>query len=199
MTGALFLAPALVLGVACTMLAWAHVRRVTGAVRGDLEALSLALKRVPAGERAQALLDRTEAGSWEHDLAADILTTSNDDAKVSMVNLALADLAHVLERSDRWPATALRIALLGGGVLAFLAFITEPDRLRWPLTIAAISGLAALIAAQARRTGVLHAERQRRAVDALVTATLALPPEAHPPSPVRGGPSAPRRRHRAGS
>ena len=199
MTGAIFLAPALALGAACVALAWAHVRRVLGAARADLEARALALKRVPAGERVQALIDRSEPGSWEHELAVEVRAAPDEDAKVAAVNLALSEFAHALEQSDRWPATALRIALLGGGVLAFLAFVTEPGRLLWPLVVGAIAVFAAVICAQARRTGARHAERQRRAVVALVAATLALPPDAHPPSPARGGSSPLRRRHRAGS
>ncbi|MFT3769219.1 MAG: hypothetical protein QM820_27590 [Minicystis sp.] len=196
MTGAVFLAPAIALGVACGALAWAHVRRVMGAARADLEALALSLKRVPSGERLAALRDRTEPGSWEHDLAVDVLASPpGEEATVAAVNLALADVEHALDRGARWPATALRIALLGGGVLAFLAWITEPAQLRWVLCTIGVSGLAALTCAQAGRTGARHAERQRLAVDALVAAVLALPPEARPPSPARGGP-APTKRHR---
>lgn len=197
MTGAVFLGPALALGVASAALAWAHVRRVLGAVRADTEALALALRRVPAAERLAALRDRTEPGRWEHELAVDVLAAAGDEARVAAVNLALGDVEHALGRTAGWPGTALRIALLGGGVVAFLAYLVEPGQLRWPLAILGVSALAALTCAQARRTADGHADRQRRTVDGLVAAVLVLPPEARAASPARAGAApAPGSRHR---
>jgi len=178
LTGAIFLGIYVAAGVASGALAWSHVRRVAGAARGDLEPLALALRRVPAAERPAALRDRAAEGSFAHDLAVELLAATTEDAKVAAVNLALSDAEHALVETASWPRTALRIALLGAGICAFLAWVSEPDQLRWPLAVIGGGAIAALTCAQAQRTGERHAERQRRAIDGLVTAVLALPPEA---------------------
>ena len=196
--GFVFLLAACLLGAASGTLAWAHVRRVIAVLRADVDALALALKRVPAAERLMTLQERSAPGSWERDLAVDVLAASSEDAKVAAVNLALAEIEHALARSERWPAAAVRIALLGGGFLALLAKVVDPAQMRWTIAIAAASGLAAATCAQAARTGARHAERQRRAVDALVAAALALPPAGRAPSPAAGR-GAPRRRRSGGS
>jgi hypothetical protein len=196
-TGPVFLVLASALAAASGALAWAHVRRVLAVARPDTEALALALKRMPSGERLAALRERAAPGGWEHDLAVDVLAAPDEEAKVAAVNLALADLEHALVRGERWPSAALRIALLGGGLLAILAKLLEPGQIRWTLAIVAVDGLAAMICAQAARTAARHADRQRRAVDALVAVALTLPPDAAPAG--RGGPPPSRRRRRGGS
>jgi hypothetical protein len=200
-TGPVLLVLASVLAVAAGALAWAHVRRVIAVVRPDTESIALALKRVPASERLTSLRDRAAAGSWEHDLAADVLAAPDEEAKVAAVNLALADIEHALVRGERWPAAALRIALLGGGLLAILAKLLDPGQLRWTVAIIAVDGLAAMTCAHAARIAARHADRQRRAVDALVAAALTLPPEGRVASAPtgRGGPSPSRQRRRGGS
>jgi hypothetical protein len=175
------------------------VRRVTTALRADAEAIALSLKRVPAGERLAALRDRSPEGSWEHDLAVEVLAAPTEDAKVAAVNLALSEVEHALQRSAGWPAAGLRIALLGAGLLAFAGYLAEPGQLRWPLATVGVGALAALTCAQAGRTGARCAEQQRVAADAVVAAALALPPEGRPAAPAGGGGGAARRRRRGGS
>jgi hypothetical protein len=197
LTGAIFLGIYVAAGVASGALAWSHVRRVAGAARGDLESIALALKRVPAADRVAALRDRTEAGTFERELAVELLAATTEEAKVSAVNLALGDAEHALVETAAWPRTALRIAILGAGICAFLAWVSDPDQLRWPLAVIGAGAIAALTCAQAQKTGERHTERQRRAIDALVTAVLALPPAERAPSPPGGaGGSAKRRRGR---
>lgn len=196
MTGAIFLGVYAVAGVASGALAWSHVRRVSRAARGDLESLANGLKRVPAAERVAALRDRTTEGTFEHDLAVELLAAPSEDAKVAAVNLALADAEHALVETAAWPRTAIRIALLGAGICAFAAWVSDPDQARWALAVIGIGALAALSCAQAQKTGERLAERQRRAIDALVAAALALPPEARVPAPAGGAGERNKRRRR---
>ena len=130
MTGAVFLGISLLLALACSALAWSHVRRVLGATRGDLTSLSATLRRVPAADRVRRLLERTEPGSWEHELAAEALAAPDEDARVAAVNLALADVEHTFRRSVGWPPAALRIALLGAAFVAFCAYLGDQAHLR---------------------------------------------------------------------
>jgi hypothetical protein len=182
--------------VASAVLAWSHPRHVATTLRADAQALALALKRLPAGERLPALLEQSTSGSFEHDLAADVLAARDEDGKVAAVNLALGEIDHALDRRASWPPTALRIALLGAGLLAFFAYLADPAQLRWPIAVVGAGAFSALTCAHAARSGARDAERQRRAVDAVVAAVLAFPPETARPAGPAGGK---RRRRRGGS
>jgi hypothetical protein len=189
---------AVLLALGCGALAFGHVRAVLSVTRGDTEALTRRLMRVPAPERVQALLDGTEAGSWEHALAAEVLAAPNEGARVAAVNLALADAEHELERTARWPPTALRLAALGALLLGGAAYLADGDDLRWLLSILAAGGVAVLGCIEAGRSGDRHAARQRRAIDALVATALPLSealPEGRAASAATASP-APRRRRR---
>lgn len=178
MTGAVFLGMAVAIGVASSALAWAHVRHVVAVLRVDANALAVSLKRTPSDERLRALLDRTDPGTFEHQLAAEALAAPHEDARVAAINDALSEIDHALASRSRWPSTALRIALFGAGLSTFLAYIAEPSVLRWPLSILVVGGVAALTCAQAGRTGERLVAGQRRAIDALVSAVFSLPPAA---------------------
>jgi hypothetical protein len=169
---------------------------VAATLRADANDLALALKRLPAGQRLQALQAQSAPGSFEHDLAAEVLAAPDEEAKVASINLALGEIDHALDRRASWPPTALRIALLGAGLLAFFAYLADPAQLRWPIAVVGAGAFSALTCAHASRSGARDAERQRRAVDALVAAALAFPPEAARPAPPGG---AKRRRGRGGS
>jgi hypothetical protein len=173
--GALFLALSVLVGLASAALAWGHVRRVTGATGADPEALALGLKRVPAAERIAELQRRARPGSWEHGLAAELLAAPGEGAKIAALNLAISDADHAMTRTARWPLTALRIALLGAGVLGFSAYIEDPAQLKWALATVAVGGVAAVACVEARRSGQRAAARQRRGIDALVAVALGLP------------------------
>jgi hypothetical protein len=177
-------------GLSAMGLAWGHVRRVTGATSADPASLAIALKRVPAADRLAELQRRAAPGSWEHGLATDALAAPVEEAKVAAVNLALSDVEHAMIRTARWPRTALRIALLGAGVLGFSAYIEDPDHLKWALATVAVGGAAAVGCVEARRSGERALDRQRRGVDALVAAALALPD----PPPGDAGPGGGSRR-----
>lgn len=194
MTGAVYVALSAVISGASSILAWAHVQRVARAVRADLDSVAASLKRVPPLERSRALLDRSTPGSFEHELASCALAAPNDEARVAAINLSLSEVEHALAERATWPSAGLRIALLGAGLCAFLAYVDEPGQLRSALGALAVGALGALSSAQARRSATQQAEHQRRAIDALVTAAFALPLEP------RGAPLPPlsRARRRCG-
>jgi hypothetical protein len=171
-TGAVFLALAVIVGVGSAVLAWSQVCRATTPTKGDPAALAVALRRVPAGTRLRELQRRAERGSWEHELAVEALDTPDEPARVAVVNLALAEVEHRLSEGADWPRTSLRIALLGAALLAFIARIVDRDQSRWSLAILAVGGLAALSCLEARRSAERHAAKQRRAVDDLVAAVF---------------------------
>jgi len=166
------LGAALLLAVACVALAWSHVRGVLAVTRADAAALAIALKRVSAGKRLAALLERTAPGSWEHDLAQDVLAAPDEDARVRAANVALADLDHDLLRAAGWPRAALRIGLLGHALLALAAYLADRTRAPQIAAILVVGALTALACVEARRSGERAAVRQRRAVDALLGAVF---------------------------
>lgn len=198
MTGAVLLGVSLSLALGCAALAWSHVLRVLGATRGDLVTLAAALKRMPPADRARGLLDGTTPGSWEYELAAEVLAAPHDDARVAVVNLALSDVEHTLRRGAGWPPASLRLALTGAALLAVCAYVGDPAQPRWALAILGVGALAAVTCVEAGRAGERNVQRQRRAIDALVAVTMALAegrtlPDPRPPSPHRA------RRHRGSS
>jgi hypothetical protein len=181
------------------------VRRVAGATAADPVTVAAALRRVPAAGRLEELQRRARPGSWEHGLASELLAAQGEEAKVAAVNLALSDVEHAMTRTARWPRTALRIALLGAGLLGFFAYIRDPEHIKWSLATVAVGGVAAVGCVEARRTADRALERQRRGIDALVAAALALPEggrggagpaDGSRPAAPRGGP-APRGRVRS--
>ncbi len=172
MTGAVFLALAVIVGVGSAALAWSQVRRAAAPTRGNPAALAAALRRLPAETRLRELWRRSERGSWEHALAIEALDTPDEPARVAMVNLALAEVEHALSEGEGWPRTSLRIALLGAALLAFVARLVDRDQTTWSLAILAVGGLAALSCLEARRSAERHAAKQRRAVDDLVAAVF---------------------------
>jgi hypothetical protein len=179
-------------------LAYGHVRAVCAVTHGDTPALAKALGRLPAQDRVPALLERTAPGSWEHALAAEVLAAPDADARVGAVNLALADAEHALGRTAQWPRAAWRLCAVTGLILAVPAYRADRADLRWPIAILVTGGVAMLGCAELGRSGARHAERQRRAIDALVAAALAIP-EGRGASAAPGGPGkapATRRRRR---
>ena len=183
------------MGAASSWLGWAYVRQVARVLRSDAETLALVLRRTPANERLLTLLDRSAPNSFEHTLAAEALAAASEDATVAAVNFALSEIDHSIASRARWPATGLRIALFSAGLAAFVAYLTDPSVLRWPLAILAVGVVAALVCAQAGRTGDRLAAQQRRAIDSLVSAALSLPAEA---STRAAPPADPGRRRRRG-
>lgn len=171
-TGAFLFALAVLVGAGAAILAWSQVRRAAAPTKGDPAALAAALQRLPAETRLRELRRRAEPGSWEQQLATEALETPDESARVAVVNLALAEVEHGLSEGAGWPRASLRIALLGGALLAFVARLADEDQIRWSLAIGAVGGLAALSCMEARRIAERHAATQRRAIDDLVAATF---------------------------
>ena len=191
MTGALLFALALIVAVASVTLASKHGRRALGLKRADLPALATTLERLPDTDRVAALLKNTEPGTWEHELAAEVLAAPDAEARVLSVNLALADVEHTLLGGAAWPPAALRIALLGTLFLAACAFLGDRGRPGWAMGIVGVGAVSALGCVEAGRAGTRRVERQRREIDALVGAAFALPRGRTVPPPP---PRRPRRR-----
>jgi hypothetical protein len=170
--GPVFFALAVLVALGTAALAWSQVRRTAALAGGDRAALALALKRFPAPERAGELLRRAEPGSWEHDLATEVLATPDERARVAAVNLALIELDHALSEGAAWPRSATRIALLGGALLAFGAFLADGGQLEWSVFIVAVGVAAAATCSAAARSATRNAAAQRRSVDDLIVATF---------------------------
>jgi len=168
--GAVLLAVAVLLALGATSLAWRQVRRASATIGGDQ--LRLGLKRLPLVERLGELGRRAEPGSWEHQLAVEALAAPDQAAQVAIVNLALADAEHTLSEGAAWPSAGVRIALLGAGLLAAAAYITDADQVRWWLSILAVGCIAALACFEASRSARRHADQRRRGIDELVAITF---------------------------
>jgi hypothetical protein len=193
---------AVLVGVGAAWLAWTQARRAAAPTGSDPAALTLALKRLPAGERLAELRRRAAPGTWEHELAVEAIAATDEAARVGVVNLALAEAEHALTRGAGWPRAAVRIALLGAALLAFAAYIGGSGGVKAPLAILGIGGIAALTCVEARRSAQRNATRQRRAIDELVAATLGETVRAADAAScrtapaARGRPAGPERRQR---
>jgi hypothetical protein len=174
----LWVALAVVAGLGAAALAFRQARRAAAPTGNDTAALARALRRVPIGDRLAEVQRRAPAGTWEHELAAEVLAASGDDARVATVNLALAEIEHTLTEGAAWPRAGVRIALLAAGCLAFAAYISGEGALRGPLLVLAIGGVSALACFEAGRSAARSAARRREAVDALIAALFGAAPPA---------------------
>ena len=176
MTGAVLFVLSLISGAGAAALGWSQARRAAGPVSGEeLAALARALHRLPEADRVAELHRRTPPGSWEHDLAAEVLAADGEAAKLAAVNLALAEAEHEIGEGAGWPRTALRIALLGAALLAILAlaaYLLDRGSTEWPLSILAVGGASALACSEAGRSAKRNAAVRRRAIDELVQAVF---------------------------
>lgn len=195
MAAVVFIALAALVGIGAAALAWTQARRAAAATGEDLAPLTLALKRVHVEERLGELLRRSTPGSWVHELATEALAAPNGSARVAVVNLAISDAEHALSRGAGWPGAALRIALLGAGLLTFAAYLYGDGELKAPLAVVGIGVVAAFTCVEAGRSARRNAERQRRAIDELVaTAMGESPTPVEPPGTYRASPPVRRRR-----
>jgi hypothetical protein len=173
-----------ILGAGSAGLAWAHARRITRVTSTDVSALVIALKKLPEGERLPALSRRSRPGSFEHRVASEALAAPGDQARIAIVNDALADVEHTLRVGAAWPGAAIRIALFGATLLGVVAYL-KADEIRWALAIVGIGGAAALACVEAKRAARRGAEAQRRAIDALVAVAFGALAEGAPDTPRR--------------
>jgi Flp pilus assembly protein TadB len=170
-TGEVLVAVSVLVTGSAASLAVTHARRVGRATSGRAGKLVGALKKVPATDRADALLRGAEAGTWEHRFAGDLVDARRDELRVQAANEALASLEHALEAGAKWPGAALRIVLFGGWLLVIVAFLLTQN-VQIVLAIVVISLLSAGVIFQAARRSRELARTQRRDIDALVEVVL---------------------------
>lgn len=162
----------MILGVGCAALAWSHARRIGQVASStDVDALVIALKKLPEAERLPALCQKSRPGSFERRVASEALTAPSDRAKIAVVNDALADVEHSLRVGAGWPSAGIRIALFGAMLFGVVAYLTARE-IRWALAIVGVGGVAALACVEAKRAAQRSAEAQRTAIDALVSVAL---------------------------
>jgi hypothetical protein len=167
-----------VLSGGAALLARAHLAAMERATTPGLADLGASLRRLPMEQRRDALLTRTSAGSWLHELAAALSASSDDAVLVAALNDALLERAHTLARGEAWPRVALRLSLAGAGLCAVAAFLLSEARLV-PILLG-LGGAAAVVSAHAGRKARDLADAERRGIDALV-ALLAGPLAASAP------------------
>jgi hypothetical protein len=169
-------------------ISWSHARRVARLTSGDTRALAASLKRVPEASRASELLRRAPSGSFEHDIATELLRATDDAARIAAVNDALLDVEHALRQGATWPRAGIRIALAGGLLLGLSAWLSTRD-LRAAGILVAVGAAASLLCVEAGRTARRRADDQRAGIDALITVVLGhLADHAPPPGERRGSP-----------
>lgn len=137
------------------------------------EGLAAALRRKPEHARLAELVSAVSAESWARSWAEALLDEPDPFRRATLTDFALADLERDLEARSKWPASAARLAGLGGLLLAVLAFLTglAPAFVGAPLVAGA---LALGLALSAGRRSAELAARERARADALVDALEAL-------------------------
>lgn len=107
-------------------------------------------------------------GGWEHRLLDELAAAPSDAAKVAAINEHLADVNHQLRSRADWPATAIRIVLLGSCAVCVVGFALGA-RLELAV-VAAIGLISAGACGLASKHGDTLATRQRDRIDNLIRA-----------------------------
>jgi len=152
-------------------IAWKHARRVARLTSGSTRSLASSLKRVPEAARASELAQRARPGSFEHDIATELLGAPDDASRIAAVNDALLDVEHALRQGAAWPRAGIRLALAGGLLLGLSAWLATGN-LRAAVILVAVGGASSLLCVEAGRSAKRHAETQRVDIDALITVLL---------------------------
>src|SRR5262245_17009354 len=106
----LLIAAALSWSLASAVLGWAQVVRLRRATSGGLHELIARLKRLPYEQRGAELATAVRAGTHEERIALAWAGASDDEHRVALLNDALSEIDHALDRGRSWPPTALRLA-----------------------------------------------------------------------------------------
>lgn len=103
------------IAIACVSACFARLRRVHGAAKFDLGALSTALGREANAARLSEMRDilLAEGPGWEADLLQDVLAARDSVERTALVNERLGDVAANLGWGARIPAVAARISVMG--------------------------------------------------------------------------------------
>ena len=193
----MLLALGVLITLASVLLAWRHLAHVQRATSEKTAELVLALKRLPAHDRAAALAARAPDGSTERRLAAVIQPNdeTTDEARSAAVDELLAEVELALEASMSWPGAATRISAYGGLLLAVITVLLRPDSISFIAPALLVLGLggAGACSALGRRARAL-ADEKRKALDGLVD-TLGLREGIAPGAP----PKVPRPGRRRGA
>lgn len=179
----------IVLGIAlagaCTAVALRHRRALSRGPSGRSRELAKRLRRTRPEDRTKALLELTTVSTWEGRLAQALSSATCRAEQVDAVSEAVNDLALAFGARARWSSTALRLQLLGAGLLCATGLIRS--NLLGAFGALASGLIGAVVVAAIRRPLAAQEAEQRRLVDDWVG--LLLPDEA--------APEAPRRRRRA--
>jgi hypothetical protein len=160
-----------VVALGASVLAWSHAIAVTRAAGGKLATIAAGLKRVPLEARPAALLERTEPGSWEHDLARELVEAPDVAWRVAAANDAVSDLAHALELRAGWPRSAARLAGAASFLLAVVAYIVDQG-LDHTLGIIVPGAVAIAACVEAGRRATQATRASRKDVDALIEVVM---------------------------
>jgi hypothetical protein len=167
----LFVVLALVLSVACVVLAGRRARRIEQMSVPQLRELTRELRKLPVEERAGELLRRAGEGTWEHRLAQEMLEAKGGPARVAAANDVLFDVEHEIDVGKTWSTAAVRIALAGTCLLGLTAYLVRGGPMA--LAGALLIGFAgAGVSFFAGERGKERATAIREAFDALVMALL---------------------------
>jgi hypothetical protein len=158
-------------------LAWSHARRVASLDARRIGGVVRTLKKVPSPERLAELGKFAAPGTFERALVDGAQGAPDGAGQVAALNLVLSELEHELTRGSSWPKAALRLALLGAGLVALVSYLVT-GVLQWSLTAVAIGGVGAIGCAQAGRVAGREVLAQRAAADELVAMLFGrLPPQ----------------------
>jgi Flp pilus assembly protein TadB len=137
---------------------------------------------VPEGSRASELAQRARPGTFEHEIATELLAAGDDAARIAAVNDALLEAEHALRQGATWPRAGIRIALAGGLLLGLSAWLATGN-LRAAVVLVAVGGASALLCIEAGRSARRHTEAQRADIDALITVVMGSLAADQPPLP----------------
>jgi hypothetical protein len=179
MLGPALVALAGLTSAACAYVSLRRLRRVATATAAHTASLASALRRVPREDRVRTLADRAPSGTWEHHVATELLDAPAE-ARVGLLNEALAELDHALSQGEGLPAACARLSLLTGGLCAILAFLASLRAAA--LADVALGAMGAAASAELGRRARLEVVARRGAVDALVQTLAGELEPAGPPS-----------------
>lgn len=160
----------LAIGLAGVLFAWSYphgVRRMTSL---EPAAWRARLLRTEARLRPLLVYEAAPVGSWERELAAELLEAGDDRERMLAVNDSLQGLEHALRAREDWPRAALWISAAAWGLASVVAWLSGAG-------IAVLAGVPIELATvftcyTAQRAGLRRAKMQRRALDELVAALV---------------------------
>lgn len=167
----LFIALAVVLDVACVVLASRRAQQIEKMSVPSLRDLVRELRKLAVEERPAELLRRAAEGTWEHRLAQEISDAPAGPARIAAANDLLSDVEHEIDVGKTWATAATRIALAGTCLLGVGAYLLGGGAIGLAGSLLVGFGGAGFCFFSGER-GREHAAGRREAFDALVSALL---------------------------